>query len=249
MKSPSRRFPAWFIAASLAVCAVGSVGVCAGQELVTSPVKDRHFPQSVFCPLPFEMTFTANGPVATIRFSTNVFYFDTNQSAILWSHQYLDNIAVAPQGTYNANLIAPGTYSSECYDGELVAQRFAFQNAGPLPFLDTFTGAPTGAWDLTHGAYFDAVKLGAPIDPGTETNRPVGALGLGQDSASPALTDSAFTSVVVSGLTNGQVYVVSGWWDVEQMQLNKIFLTGSVFGAQSTPIAHRTWGAIKREYR
>lgn len=251
MQTTSRTWSRLGLAAALAALVATVAPPASAQELITPPVKDRRFPQGVFCPLPIDVAFVANGPTATIRFSTNVFLFDNNDQAVEWSEQYLDNIAVAPISVYNANLGAPGGYSSDCYFGETIATRFYFQNAGALPLLDTFDTDPVSrGWDMSQGAYWSGNGT-APHDPGTELDfTPSGSLGLGQDSANPSLSDSAVTSVTVSGLTAGGTYVLTGWWDARNVVLGQTFLTIRVYGTQGpTPIVRRTLGELKRRYR
>lgn len=246
------RFPRLASILALSGALAGLLGAAlpaASQELITPRTKDRKYPQGVFCPIPIEGTFTANGPSAIIRFSTNVFYYSQNQQGLVWTEQYLDNLSVAPLAVYQDHLGPPGSYSSDCYFGETIPERFYFQDVtGPLPLLETFdTGAP--GWDVTQGAYWTNAVT-APSDPGTETDfGGSGALGLGQNSATPSASDSAVTSVVVSGLTSGQTYVVSGWWDVRDMELDQIHLTLRIYGNGAVPIAQRSWGGLKRRYR
>src|SRR5262245_28350022 len=159
---PRRCSPRLTLLVASMVLALASLGptVARSQELITPRVKDRKFPQGLFCPINLDLAFTANGPSATIRFSTaNVFFFNTDFSEVQWTQQALDNICVAPLKVYNAHLVDPESYSSECYVGELVPKRFAFQDAGVLPLKDTFdsngTDPATRGWDLSHGAYWD----------------------------------------------------------------------------------------------
>ena len=222
------------------------------QELLTPKVIKRPFPQGLFCPLPIDLPFIANGSTAILRFSTTtVNYHDDNQNADTWSEQSIDNIAVSTDATYQAHLVPLGPNTDQCYipPGPLLTSVFAFQSAGPLPWLDTFTTDPAlGGWDVTHGAYWNPV-ITAPNDPGTDLSfTPKGALGLGVLDPTFNLADSAFTTRTVTGLSAGVTYHLTGWWNVNQMQLDKITLTVSVSGTGSTPVARRTWGAVKRRY-
>jgi hypothetical protein len=222
------------------------------QELIEPRAKDRKFPVGLFCPIALDLQFTANASSATIRFSTNVFYFNDGDQALRWTHQYLDNICVAPHDVYQNNLGPFGQYSQGCYIGEPVPLRFYFQNAGTIPLKELFATDPgPRGWDVAHGAYWEQ-NVTAPNDPGTETDQgSTGCLGLGQDSATPSASDSAYTSLVVTGLVPGQSYDLSGWWNVNDvfMELDKVFLTVHITGPGPTPIVQRTWGALKRQYR
>lgn len=246
---PVRRFAS----ASIFLGAVAMVACtalpAAAQELIQPRPKDRLFPQGLFCPMPLDFPFVANGPTATIRFSTNVFFHSSNSGQLEWSEQSIDNITIAPQSVYDANLGLEGEYSELCYIGDDIAQRFYFQNAGAIPLKELFETDPaiTG-WDLANGAYWKLTPPGAPNDPGTETDRPAFSLGLGEDSATPSLEDSAFTSLAVSGLVKGQAYVLSGWWNVQYMDENELTLTVRIYGSGTTPADRRTWGVLKRRY-
>lgn len=247
------------LAGVLGAFAFSFTPVAQAQELITPRVKDRKFPQELFCPMPFDAEFVADGSAALIRFSTNV-YYDASGS-VVWTQQLIDNICVAPLAVYNANLGSPGGYSSSCYVGEPIPQRFYFQNAGSIPLKEQFLADPTGlnTWDMDHGVRWEGT-MGAPNGggPGAEPagpfdpiTPPLGALWLGHEDLFPSrsLQDSAYTSIVVSGLTNGQTYVVSGWWDVRRMDLEEIFLTLRVYGFGATPVLRETWGGLKRKYR
>jgi hypothetical protein len=244
------------LAALLLLCAVPA-GVAFAQddeEIVQPKVADRKFPQSVFCPFRVDVPFVATGPTATLRFSTHtVFYQESFSGDIQWTGQYLDNITVSPLGTYTANQGALVGQFSDCYIGDPLASTLYFENAGTLPLKELFATDPTPrGWDLSNGAYF-APSTSGPNAPGTASDFSGGALGLGEDAPTPAervLSDSAFTSVQVNGLTAGQTYVVSGWWSVTQMELDKVFMTVRVYGPNAaTEVTRATFGGLKRRYR
>lgn len=219
------------------------------QELIEPRTKDRKFPVGLWCPIALDLQFTANASSATIRFSTNVFWDDGG--TLRWSQQYLDNICVAPHDVFVNNQVDPGDYSANCYTDSLIPKRFAFQTAGAIPLKELFASNPSGTWDLSHGAYWRS-DFSAPSNPGVENDSlSSGSLGMGQDSQTPSASDSAITSVVITGLLPGQSYDLSGWWDVHDSFLasNSVFLTVHITGPGATPIVTKTWGALKRQYR
>lgn len=253
MPSPSRSARFLGFSAVLMGLMAGLVPQARGQELIVPRTKDRKFPQGVWCPLPLDLAFTANGAEATIRFSTNVYYQDSNNNNELsWSEQFLDNVCVSPEDVYQAHLNPRvlDTPSYDCYFGETIEQRFHFQNAGGTLLKELFDTNPVGRWDLDHGAYWSDSATAAN-DPGVEEDfDPLGCLGLGRDQTPRSPTDSAYTSVTVTGLTQDQNYVLTGWWYVRRMDLNDLFLTTRIYGIDGpTPIARKTWGAVKRQYR
>ena len=222
------------------------------KELLPPKTTDRTYPQGVFCPLPLDLSFVANGPTATLRFSTKtVNYFDSNNGNT-WAQQQLDNICVTTEASYQAHHGPLGSYSNQCYisPGPLLAETFYFQDAGTIELEDTFDTDPASSgWNLSGGAYWESADT-APNDPGTDNSfTPKGCLGLGPSTPAAALTDSAYTTKVVNGLVSGTTYRVTGWWDVHAMELNKVFLTIAVLGEDSVPVVRKTWGALKREYR
>lgn len=223
------------------------------QELLPPRVTDRKFPQFTFCPIPLEMSFVANKPTATLRFSTttvNYLYSDFSGSEPRWSHQSIDNICVVPEAVYLANRGPLAGSAQDCYIGAPIAETFYFHTAGTIPLNENFAALPSlTGWDLLHGAYWYETRT-APNDPSTGSgNIPLGSLGLGADNPPYALTDSAYTTKQVTGLTPGQTYRVTGWWAVEEMQLDKIFLTVAVLDDSATPIARTTWGGLKRRFK
>jgi hypothetical protein len=244
-----------FAAVSVLLCGltVGLAPRAQAQELISPALKDRKFPVGTWCPMPVDLAFTANGDHVTIRYSTNV-YYDDPSNGVTWTQQYLDNVCVAPQQVYLDNLHdrVEGTASEFCYifPGETLLQRFQIQDVSGVPLKDLFDTDPAGRWDLDHGAYWEDSTTAAN-NPGPEDDfDPLGCLGLGRDQTPRSLADSAYTSVTVTGLTNGANYVLTGWWYVRNMDLNEVFLTTRVYGVDGpTPIAIKTWGAVKRQYR
>ena len=234
-------------------CSVVSVAAVHAQELLPPRVTTRKFPQSTFCPIPIEMSFVANGAAATLRFSTttvNYSNFDGVNTEPRWAHQSIDNICVVPDNVYLANRGPLAGSARDCYIGAQVTETFYFHTAGTIPLKEDFATEPSAAgWDISHGAYWYPTRT-APNDPQAGTGLvPLGCLGLGLDNPPYALTDSAFTTKHVTGLTSGVTYRLTGWWAVEDMQLDKISLTVVVLGDNVVPIARTTWGGLKRRYQ
>jgi hypothetical protein len=237
---------------ALAAAVVFTVPLYAQDELLKPKIISRPFPAFTYCPLPFDMSFTATGSGAVLRISTTtVNYSDENNGGEpTWSNQRVDNLCVVPDAVYNANLV---TYTGECYfphPEAQVASVFALQSVGALPLKETFDTDPASSgWDVAHNAYWDQT-ITAPNDPGPDSDfDPKGSLGLGAFDPALSLTDSAFTTRMVTGLTKGQVYHVTGWWYVGSMNLDKIELTVAVLGSTTTPVARTTWGMLKRKYQ
>lgn len=227
--------------------------VAQAQELLPPRVTDRKFPQFTFCPIPLEMSFVANKPTATLRISTttvNYLYSDFSGTEQRWAHQSIDNVCVVPEDVYLANRGPLAGSAEDCYIGAPITETFYFHTAGAIPLKEDFSVLPSlNGWDLSHGAYWYETRT-APNNPSTGTGEiPLGSLGLGPDTPSHALTDSAYTMRQVSGLTPGVTYRVTGWWAVEEMQLDKIFLTVAVLDDSATPIARTTWGALKSRFK
>lgn len=227
-----------------------------GAELVPPKKTERLFPRFVFCPLPFDVQFTADGPEATLRISTStVNYFDTNLGEATWSHQQIDDICITHEDDYVAHHGPLVGYGTDCYIGAPITETFYFQDAGAIPLKELFpaTGpdpATTG-WDLTHGCSWNTGST-APNDPSTGDRTLQGCLDLGQFNPALSLSDSAYTTRTVTGLTAGQNYRLTGWWNVQTgtFEVGDVFLTVRIYGTgDPTPVVTRTWGALKRVYR
>jgi len=219
------------------------------QEVVAPRVIVRKFPTTC-CPVPIDIDFVPADPTVTLRISSEtVNFFNHSSAAIEWSGQLLDNVCVSPEAVYNANLGPLGPGSQDCYFGDQLTQIFYFQNAGTLPLKAEFDASPPG-WDLAHGVTWNDTD-GCWHDPGTETTPlPAGCLQFGAPSPTPALTDSAFTTVQVSGLIPGQRYYLTAWWDVNDViESDSIFLTIAILGRDITVVRHQSWGALKARYR
>ena len=185
--------------------------------LPISVVVERRFPVNLYCPIDnraVNLTFVAEGPNVRLTFEGN------NEFQGEWLQRRLDNIAVVAKSIYDAagNTVVPNNLAN-CYEspGSPNTPAYYFNRSGTTEvFLDLFDSEADG-WDLLLGAYF------LP-GPGVSATRDAaegfgdvtgGALGLGKQ------TDGAInvkTSVLVSGLTTGVQYIVTGWWYMAELQ-------------------------------
>jgi hypothetical protein len=240
-------------AAALVLC-LGSVQpspLTANDDIILAPGPlIRKFPENFFCPFPIDLPFTANGSMATIHAVGNIYV--NSSGTFLYTNQGIDNVFVVTDADFIAHTATNDGSYSFCYQDANLPTLFLFdqQNLGTAKLAETFATGAVG-WDLTQGAYYDNTKS-ADNDP-TVTglhNHDGGCLGLGLENATPSLQDSARTSVVVLGLTAGQVYHVTGWWTVgDGIFTDQASLSIKVTGSGATPVAARTWGAVKRSYR
>ena len=222
----------------------------AAQDVIISPGPlVRKFPEN-YCPFPIELEFTATATTAIVHATANTYVF--SGSTPIYTNQAIDNIFVVAHADYTAHSVPnTGDYDS-CYLGETVPTIFEFDQLSPgtAKLADTF---PTTAalWDLSQGGYFDATRSADNDPSGTNPHdESGGCLGLGVENASPSPADSARSSVMVSGLTPGQVYNVTGWWIVGGgIFTDQASLTIKVTGPGATPAVQRTWGALKGRYR
>jgi hypothetical protein len=253
VRSP-RILAAMCSAAALAATLVAPAG--AEEELIQPKQLDRRFPQFQFCPITLTLDFVAPGTEATIHFRANVYGFDPSTSQLTYIRHEIDGIALSTTADHAANSGFPpsGSNSENCYL-DAPAPSFFYNRAGlSLPLLELFDTDPTArGWDMTQGAYFDPTRS-CPRDPEHDLDLTGGALGLGLDLPGGSAADSARTSITVTGLTPGTSYTVSGWWYVDENPLDALgnsraSLTVWVTGSGSTPIARRTWGAMKERYR
>ena len=256
MISPTRRLRIAYaiVAAIVLIIIAGAARPTRGGELLPPRETDRKFPQGTFCPLPLDLSFDADGPEITLRISTHtVNYFNDSNQQNQWSQQQLDNICVVTEADYQAHHGPLGALGGPfgCYIGAPVTETFYFQEAGTIPLKEQFIADPSpNGWDVSNGCYWIPTTTG-PNDPGTEKNfDPTGCLALGTFEAGLSLSDSAFTTKTVTGLTAGEHYRMTGWWNVDDMELGDIFVTVRIYGVGGvTPIALRTWGGLKRRFR
>lgn len=233
----------------------GAAPALAQDDLVVKKPVDRRFPQGQFCALPVDIEFTSPATSVRVVFEARVFVLDPNDNQLHWTEQYIDNVVVTDATTYDAHLALPpsGSNSEFCYL-DLPVPFFYFNDAGfTMQLKELFDTDPAArGWDLANGGSF-AGSWSAPRQPeSTSEGTPTGgSMALGQDSASPTGTEIASTEITVNGLTPGQNFNVSAWWDVNYVIFGstETFLTVSVFAPNGTPVARKSWGGLKRAYR
>ena len=253
---PTSVWSSTLLAALLLAPALAAPLPAAAQDyiLVPQPLV-RKFPVFTYCPLPVDLQFTPTSGTVTISWVANIHTATLDPPFITYTHQSIDNVTVVPQSVHAAHLVPndenSGSAYFTCYSQANVPFIFGFDQIAPgtVPLYELFDGPPSG-WDLTQGAYYDASQS-ADIDPsGAEPHTPgVGCLGLGLAQPTPSLSDSARTSVTVTGLTAGQSYVLSAWWRVDDGAEAGASLTIRITGPDTTPVAEKTWGWLKRRYR
>lgn len=250
----------WIMTVLLLAASLPAVpGPIAADEIVlVSPPFLRKFP-ATWCPFPIALAFTSSGDHADIYVTANSYVFDG--SDFVYAHQLIDNMVLVrdsiyalPQYTVPNN---PGDTYYQCY----------FENSTPLPvpfifqfdlmnpadaqLFELFESPPVG-WDLTQGAYYQTPGS-APVNPSSQT--PVigtGSLGVGQTTLTPSLADSGRTSIRVHGLFAGKSYVLTGWWLADGQAIgvvDQVSLTIKIIGPDLVPLAQKTWGRLKTQYR
>lgn len=245
-----------FFAAALAL-ASGPIqpGPVAAQEVIIAPGPlVRKFPQDFFCPFPIELQFTATASTAKIHAVANIYV--NSGGSFLYTHQAIDNIFLVTAADYTAHAVANDEFGDygPCYLDAMVPTIFQFDQLTPgAAKLSEQFATDAALWDLTQGAYYDPLRSG-DNDPSHDSppphDRTGGCLGLGLENATPSVQDSARTSIMVSGLTPGQPYNLTGWWTVgDGIFTDQASLTIKVTGPGSTPLVQRTWGALKGRYR
>ena len=140
-----------------------------------------------------------------------------------WTRLRLDNVTVLPKATFEANLLSPSPFYEDCYftstppgqtsGGVPNAPSYDHVAGGPEVLLERFDASSSvAAW--TGDAYFAAGSSPRnPAGPAFEDlDETGGSLGIGEVADGHRVVSS---SLVVTGLTPGQTYVVFGWWSVD----------------------------------
>ncbi|HEX6849926.1 MAG TPA: putative metal-binding motif-containing protein [Candidatus Polarisedimenticolaceae bacterium] len=188
-------------------------GTAPTQALEFSKTIDRRFPAFMYCPIDnqsFDLTFTAESDRVRIRIS------GANYAGTEWLQQRLDNMVVVEKAVFDANrILTPGF--EDCYisPGPANYPGYNWTAAGTTEkFLDLFD-ANASAWDLTNFGFYDnGTFASAPRNPVTGGDRTGGALALGRQTDGSVNVSTDFT---VTGLTPGQLYVLTGWWYVNAL--------------------------------
>lgn len=175
------------------------------QAAISNKSIDRRFPAQ-FCPIDnddFILEFVADTSRARLTFKVRNF----GLLGGFLGHQ-LDNVAVVDRTTFLANRVVTPGYSF-CYQspGHLNTKGYDFSAAGTTEsFLDLFDADADG-WDLTNRAFF--ATSSAPRNPPVGNDNTGRSIGLGKSADGDV---EVSTSVLVSGLTPGVTYVITGWW-------------------------------------
>jgi hypothetical protein len=244
----------WILALVLIACLLPAPQPIAADEIILVGVPlIRKFPAFDFCPFPLRMEFTASGSTAKIFVSANVYVFDNTQppgEETVYTHQGIDDIVVVRDSVAFQHMVENVGSFASCYSQAPVDSIFNFDEISPsdASYYELFDSAANG-WDLANGAYYDNTRSG-PIAPSSGSASGTGCLGLGLPSGSPSLADTARTQVSIGGLIAGKRYVLTGWWSVDNgIPSNQVSLTIQMTGPDQTPLARRTWGAVKARYR
>jgi len=221
-----------------------------GEIVIISGPLIRKFPETP-CPFPIELEFTAPASTVTIHAIANTYVFSGGSP--IYTHQGIDNIFLTTHADYLAHLV-PNTGSYQfCYQDVQVPNIFQFDQlpAGAAKVAEQFATNATN-WDLSQGAYFDGTRSADndPSNTGPTHNNSGGSLGLGIENASPSPADTARTSILVSGLTTGVHYNLTGWWIVgDGIFTDKATLVIKVLGPGAVPVTQKSWGRLKSLYR
>jgi hypothetical protein len=191
-----------------------AVALAAGSAVQASAliVVERRFPTNFYCPIDnddFDLTFVAEGPFARLTFTGN-----NRGPTAQWLHRRLDNIGIEAKSIYDANkLVSPGYDICYVAPGHANTPGYNFSAAGtPEIYLNLFDTNADG-WDLNRGAYFDpGPGVSAIRNPPVANDVSGGALAMGRETVGQV---SVTTSVLISGLTTGVNYILTGWWNLD----------------------------------
>lgn len=246
-----RRLPSAFLLALPLLLAPAAVRA---QDVLPPKTLVRHFPQGLYCPLPVAVTFTAPASPITITFTATVFV-DDGHGVPTWTAQSIDNVTLAASSVVTPNVAPPpaGSIAEACYVGDpQPTPYFHFNRTGlAIDLLERFDTNPSGrGWDLAHGGYFNTVRS-AFRDVENTVDASGGSLGIGANSATPVIGATASTSISVAGLVEGASYDLGAWWDAQfvRFPFDTNYLTITITTVSGTPVAQRSWGALKSAWR
>jgi hypothetical protein len=233
------RTPQLLVAALLAATCLAAPGVARAQDDLLPPkVLIRQFPQGTFCALPISLSFTAPVQPVIVTF-TALEWVDDGSNGLQWTNQLLDNITVSPTAQVLPNYLPPpaGSSAEFCYIGDpLPTPYFRFNRAGlELDLLERFDSDPTArGWLMNNGAFFVGNQTAAR-DVESLTDFTGGSLGLGAGTGTPVAGHTASTS----------------WWYAGFVKFphDVTYLTVTITTLAGVPVAKRSWGALKGDYR
>ena len=242
-----------YTASLIAIASLGASAVLA-DEVIPPRVLVRHFPQGQFCALPVAISFIAPADPVVIKFTAQRFV-DNGSSTLVWTEQSIDNVTLVPTSQVAAHWGPPpaGSSSENCYIGDPTPTSYLHFNQPGLSLLliDLFDSDPTArGWDMLSGAYYNTSAT-APRDVENDTDYSGGSLGLGDGTGTPSATATASSSIVMLGLVQGVSYDLGAWWNANFVRFphDTPYLTISIETVSGTPVARRSWGAVKSSYR
>lgn len=226
----------------------------AQDEVIPPKTLVRKFPQGTFCALPVSLSFVAPVQPVIITF-TALEWVDDGSGGLAWTQQLIDNVTVSPTSQVVPNYLPPpaGSSAEFCYIGDpQPTPYYRFNRAGlELDLLERFDNDPTArGWDMTHGAYFkgDATAARNVEDLSDVTG---GSLGIGTGVGSPVAGHTASTSITLGNLNYGVSYDLDAWWYAGFVHFphDINYLTVTITTLGGVPVAQRSWGALKGDYR
>jgi hypothetical protein len=102
---------------------------------------------------------------------------------------------------------------------------------------------------LSAGGHFSTNS--GPRDVENDRDLTGGSIALGDGLGTPDPSQTKSTSITVSGLTAGESYDLGAWWNANFVRFphDTVYLTVSITTQDGTPVARRSWGQVKGEYR
>ncbi len=224
------------------------------QELITPKVLIRRFPQGQFCALPVSISFVAPSTDVIVTFTAAEFV-DDGSGTQTWTEQAIDNVTVASTAQVAANTAGPPEFSSSenCYVGDpQPVTYFHFNRAGlTLALLELFDTDPASrGWTMSPHSHFDSGRSG-PRDVENDADLTGGSLALGDGSGVPASGITSSATLTLSTLDPGTSYDLGAWWYAGFVRFphDTDYLTITITTNAGTPIAQKSWGALKSRYR
>lgn len=247
-----------YAAPLLLALVLGAPSARAQEDDVIPPrVIVRQFPQGQFCALPVSISFIAPATPIKVTF-TALQFAESGFAGLLWTNQAIDNVSIATTAQVVANTEAPSSgNSASCYDNatgtpDPPVAYFHFNRAGlTLNLLELFDSDPVArGWDLSDGAAFVNGRS-APRNVENDSDESFGCVVFGDGLGTPVANQTKSASVSLAGLTEGVSYDLGAWWDANfvRFPFDTNYLTVTITTGNSTVVARKTWGALKRQYR
>ncbi len=226
----------------------------AADDLIPAQVLVRRFPQGVFCPLPISLDFVAPDAPVIVTF-TAVEFLDDGSGNVTWTEQAIDNVSIVTSAQAAANTEGPpaGANYEFCYIPDPQPVPYLHFNHPGIDFelLDLFDTDPAArGWTLGTGGYFSSRTAPRDVDVAADTPSG-GSLGLGDGTGPVVEGKTASSSVLVAGLAPGVQYNLGAWWfaNFVRFPYEAPYLTITITSDTGTPVARRSWGAVKAARR